>query len=168
MAKYSKEIVNHICKLISSDSYTVEEICSLSGINEATYYRLKKYKNEFCEAIKKAQEVFNEFIIAEAQKSLLKKVRGYTVQEKRTVVIDTGKLDENGNAIFREKENVITDKHFQPDTAAIIFTLCNRDPDNWKNRQDTNLSGEMKLVSELEKLPDEDLKNIIRNGSKTN
>lgn len=145
MAKYNSKLVVHICKLISSDSYSVEEICSLSGINEATYYRWKKDKNEFCEAIKKAKASFNELVIVEAQKSLLKKVRGYSVQEKRTVTVDTGKLDENGNQIFKEKENIITDKHFQPDTAAIIFTLCNRDPDNWKNRVDNNLVGNIDI-----------------------
>ena len=145
MAKYNKKIVDHICKLISSDTYTVEELCSLSGINQATYYRWKKKKNEFCDAIKKARKEFDEFLISECKKSLMKKIRGYSVQEKKTVTVDSGKLDENGNQIFKEKENVIIDKHFQPDTAAIIFTLCNRDPDNWKNRIDNNLVGNIDI-----------------------
>ena len=154
MAKYNKEIVKHICELIESDSYSVTEICSLSGITKETYYTWLKEKADFSDAIKKAQRRYDEMIVAEAKKSLNKKVRGYSVTETKT-----RKLGEN-------EETTIIEKHIQPDTAAIIFTLCNRDPDNWKNRQDTNVTGEMTLTSQLDRLSDDELENIINNGGK--
>ena len=71
-------------------------------------------------------------------------MQGYTIQEKRTVTSDTGKKDDNGKAIVKVKEHIVIEKYIQPDTAAIIFTLTNGDPDNWKNRQDTKVEAEIK------------------------
>ena len=45
------------------------------------------------------------------------------MQEKHIVTVGSGKFDVNGKEIPRIKEQKTVDKHFQPDTAAIIFTL---------------------------------------------
>lgn len=140
MAKYNKKIVDKICKLIRSDSNTVVEICEKVKIDEATYYRWKSEKSEFCEAIKKAKEEYFDFIKTEAEKSLVKKIQGYTIQEKRTVTADTGKKDESGKPIVKVKEHVVTDKYFPPDTAAVIFALSNTDSNNWRNKQNTDIT----------------------------
>lgn len=87
----------------------------------------------------------------------MKLIKGYTIQEKKTVTADTGKKDDNSKAIVRVKEHVVTKKHYQPNPTLIIFTLTNRDPDNWKNRQENKLSGEIGVKSNLENLSDEDL-----------
>lgn len=81
------------------------------------------------------------FFVAEAKKSLLKKIQGYTVQEKHITTVGSGKFDVNGKEIPKIKEQKTVDKHFQPDTAAIIFTLCNGEPDTWKNRQNNEVTG---------------------------
>ena len=79
-------------------------------------------------------------IVAEAKKSLVKMIRGYTVQEKKTVTCDSGRKDEEtGKPIVKVKEHSVIDKHIQPNVAATIFALVNRDPDNWKNKQDTSM-----------------------------
>lgn len=166
MAKYRKELINRICSLIKEDSYTIAEICLKVGISERSYYEWQSKYAEFADAIKKAGDDFNSLLIVEAKKSLMKKVRGYTVQEKRTVTADSGKKNEEGKAIVRVKEHTVIDKHIQPDTAAIIFTLVNRDPDNWKNKMDNNITGDITLKSELDKLSDEELERIIKNGDK--
>ena len=49
--------------------------------------------------------------------------------------------DERGNPKPIIKEQTTTKKHFQPDTAAIIFTLTNGDPEHWRNRQSTEVTG---------------------------
>ena len=142
MAKYSKKIVNRICDLIKKDSYTITEICSLSGIHKDTYYTWLETKPDFSDAVKKAKEEFDEFIIFEARKSLVKMIQGYTVQEKKTVTVDSGKKnDETGKPIVKVKEHTVIDKHIQPNVAATIFALTNRDSGNWKNRQNTELTG---------------------------
>lgn len=141
MAKYSKSIVRKITSLIKTDSYTIAEICKIVGINEDTYYTWKKTKHEFSESIKKAEDTRMEYFAAEAKKSLLKLIQGYTVQEKKTVTVDSGKKDPTGKSIPKIKEQVTIEKHFQPSVAATIFALTNAEQDNWKNRQNSEVTG---------------------------
>jgi hypothetical protein len=141
MAKYRKKIVEEICSLIKSDSDTISEICSQVGISEDTFYEWQKSKTEFSDAVKKAKGEFDELIASEAKKSLVKLIRGYTLQEEKTVTVDTGKKDDDGKPIVRVKEHSVTDKHYQPVTAAVIFALTNRDPENWKNKINSEVTG---------------------------
>lgn len=161
MARYSKKIVEDICNLVKSDSYTIAEICKMVGISERTYYGWQSKNAEFADAIKKAQYRFNEDMLAECKKSLVKLIRGYTIQEKKTVTADTGKKDENDKPIVRVKEHSVVEKHFAPSLGAIIHFQTNRDPDNWKNRQDSNVSAEVSIKSDLDKLSDAELEKII-------
>lgn len=161
MAKYNKKIVEDICALIRADSYTVAEICEKVGIAKDTYYNWLKTKSDFSDAIKKAEDEFKEDMLAECNRSLVKLIKGYTVQEKRTVTADTGKKDENGKPIVKVKEHVVTDKHYPPSLGAIIHFQTNRDPDNWKNRQENKISGEVGIKSSLESLSDDELKKIV-------
>ena len=129
--KYNKKIAEKICSLIATDTYTVAEVCRMVKIHPDTYYTWIKEFSEFSDAIKKAEAERMAFFVAEAKKSLLRKIQGYTVQEKHITTVGSGKYDVNGKEIPRIKEQKIVDKHYQPDTAAIIFTLTNGEP-NWK------------------------------------
>lgn len=161
MAKYNKKIVDKICSMMSTDSYTIAEICEKVKISERTYYDWQSKNADFADAIKKAQDKFDELLVVEAKKSLVKMIQGYTVDETRTVTTDTGKKDDNGKAIVKVKEHVVTKKHYQPNPTLVIFTLTNRDSDNWKNRQENKLSGEVGIKSSLEALSNEELQNIV-------
>lgn len=161
MAKYSKNIVEKICSFIQTDSYTIPEICKQVGISESTYHEWRATKPEFSESIKKAQNEFMGMMASEAKKSLLKKVKGYEVEETKTVYVDSGKKTEDGKkAVPRVKEQTKITKHIQPDTAAIIFTLTNTDPERWKNRQTSDVNGSMR-VSGFENWTEEQLKDYI-------
>lgn len=133
--KYNKKIVDRICSLIESDSYTIREICSLSGINVDTFYDWMKNKSEFSEAVTRARDKFDEILIKEAKESLRKKVTGYEVDEKKTVYVN-GK---DGKPVIKEQTTI--KKHYQPDTAAIQFVLTNKAPEEYKNRQTSELTG---------------------------
>ncbi len=135
MAKYTEKRVERICTLIEKDSYTVSEICSLSGISDDTYYTWQKEKPEFSDRIKKARDKFDEMIIKEAKNSLRKLVKGYEVEETKTVF-------ENGkNGRTKIKEQIKTKKQCQPNVVATIFTLVNKASEEYKNRQNTELTG---------------------------
>lgn len=152
MAKYSKEIVEEITDLIKSDSYTVTEICKRVGIADCTYFEWQKEKPDFSDKIKKAKKERRKMYAVEAEKSLLKKIRGYEVVETKTV--------------NRQKSTEITTttKHILPDTAAIIFALTNQDPENWKNKQyneHTGKDGDDLFKSfDASKIPTENLKKV--------
>jgi len=141
MAKYNKERVKHICSLISKDSYTIAEICSLSGISKETYYEWLENKPDFVDAIARAKEEYDEMVVREAKNSLIKKIRGYTVQETKTVMVDSGKPGPDGKPIPKIRERTIIDKTFQPDTTAIVFALTNKVPEEYKNRMNNELTG---------------------------
>ena len=134
-SKYIPEIVNKIIELIETDSYTIEEICKNVCINKQTYYDWKEKYPDFLESIKKAQLKFNENVVSEAKKSLMKKIKGYEVEEVTTM---TEKI--NGKTIVTGPVKTVK-KHVQPDTTAIIFSLTNLDSENFKNRNYTELTG---------------------------
>ena len=90
---------------------------------------------EFTEAIARARDQFDELLVKEAKTSLRKKVNGYDVDEKKTVYVN----GQDGKPVIKEQTTI--KKHFQPDTSAIIFALTNKAPDEYKNRQSTELTG---------------------------
>lgn len=139
--KYNKEIAKRICSLIEADTYTVAEVCRLVKIAPSTYFDWNERFAEFSYNVKKAKDARMAYFVAEAKKSLLKKIQGYTVQEQHVTTVGTGRLDVNGKEIPKIKERKTIDKEVQPDTAAIIFTLCNGDPEIWKNRQNNEITG---------------------------
>lgn len=141
MAKYSKKRVDHICSLIRKDAYTIAEICTLSGICKDTYYQWLESKPEFSDAIEKARGEYDEMVVREAKNSLIKKIKGYTVQETKTVMIDSGRPGPDGKTTPKIKERTVIDKTFQPDTTAIIFALTNKAPEEYKNRVNNELTG---------------------------
>lgn len=172
MAKYNKKIVARICELMSKDSYTIAEICQQVGIVESTYYEWLKKKSDFSEAIKKAQDKFVLDMLVECNRSLVKLIKGYTAEETRVVYVDskTKEKDEHGEDVIKSKpkikEQVTTKKHIAPSLGAIIHFQTNRDPDNWKNRQENKLSGDVAIKSHLENLSNEDLQKIIDDETK--
>lgn len=161
-SSYSKKLVRKITDLIRSDSYTITEICDIVNISRASYYNWLDIKEGFAEAIEKAHDARMETFVAEAKKSLLKKVTGYTVQEKQIITVPSKEKDKNGKSKPRIKEQKITDKHYQPDTASIIFTLTNGDPERWRNRQHSEVTGKdgKDLIPEtdLSRLSNDELK----------
>lgn len=97
--------------------------------------------SEFAQAVEDASSELLDKMKVEAKKSLLKKIQGYDVTETKVVTIPSKVKDEKGNPKPIIKEQTTTKKHIPADTAAIIFTLTNRDPEHWRNRQTTEVTG---------------------------
>lgn len=141
MAKFSKKTVDKIVGLVKSDTYTIAEVCRQVGITPKTYHAWINDYPDFADAIEQAKEERMQLMVIEAKKSLMKKIQGYDVTETKVVTVPGSKKDEKGNPKPIIKEQTTTKKHIQPDTAAIIFTLTNGDPDHWRNRQSTEVTG---------------------------
>lgn len=135
MAKYNKSVVLKICELVKTDSYTIREICDKVNINIDTYYDWKNNKPEFSEALQKAEQEFTDKILIIAKKSLYKLVEGYSYDEKKTITVN------DGNGQPKIKEQTIIKKTVSPNLGAIIHLQTNRDSANWKNRQNTEVTG---------------------------
>ena len=141
MAKFSKKTVERIVGLIKSDTYTIAEICRQVGITPKTYHQWVNDYPDFADAIEQAKDERMQAMVIEAKKSLMKKIQGYDVTETKVVTVPGTKKDEKGNPKPIIKEQTTTKKHIQADTAAIIFTLTNGDPEHWRNRQTTEVTG---------------------------
>ena len=141
MAKFSKKTVERIVGLIKSDTYTIAEICRQVGITPKTYHQWVNDYPDFADAIEQAKDERMQAMVIEAKKSLMKKIQGYDVTETKVVTVPGTKKDEKGNPKPIIKEQTTTKKHIQADTAAIIFTLTNGDPEHWRNRQTTEVMG---------------------------
>lgn len=141
MAKFSKKTVEKIVGLIKSDTYTIAEICRQVGITPKTYHQWVNDYPDFADAIEQAKDERMQAMVIEAKKSLMKKIQGYDVTETKVVTVPGTKKDEKGNPKPIIKEQTTTKKHIQADTAAIIFTLTNGDPEHWRNRQTTEVTG---------------------------
>lgn len=155
MPKYNKRIVTKICDLIKKDSYTIAEICVSVGISERCYYQWQSDIAEFAVAIQKAKDEFIAKNLIECERSLVKIIKGYEYEEKKTVTV----AGSEGKPTI--KEQTITKKVVSPNLGAIIHFQTNKDPQNWKNRQNTELTG--KDGKDLfEKLTDEELEAKIK------
>lgn len=158
MARYNKRIVKAITDLIKKDTYTIAEICESVGISESCFYNWQATIVEFGESIAQARIEANQKFLRMARNSLVKKLEGYTVQESHVTYVDKTEAGPDGKPISKPKikEKKIVDKHFQPDTQAIIFALTNLESDTWKNRQNTEVTGKdgKDLIS---RTPDEEI-----------
>lgn len=141
MAKFSKKTVEKIVGLVKSDTYTIAEICRQVGITPKTYHAWINDYPDFADALERARDERLQMMVIEAKKSLMKKIQGYEVTETKVITVPGKQKDEKGNPKPIIKEQTTTKKHILPDTAAIIFTLTNGDPEHWRNRQSTEVTG---------------------------
>lgn len=137
--KYTPELVETVCGMLTEDTFTVREICRAVGIEETTYYRWLEEKNEFKKAIEKAREDARENFAVIAKHSLKRLIQGYTAIEK-TVAEKIIK----GQVVTTTS---ITEKVYKPDTTAVIFTLTNVEAENWKHKH--HLEADVKTTEDV-------------------
>lgn len=106
---------------------TDEQIAKNMGIRRETLYDwIKKYSN-----ISNALKVSKEAVDLEVENALLKRAKGYTTEEVKTIYQrdkDTGEMV--------EVQQIRTKKEVPPDTTAQIFWLKNRNPDAWREKKE--------------------------------
>lgn len=132
------------------DGLTDEEIARKMGITRKTLYEwLNKY-GDICDAIKRNKEVADR----EVEQALFRKAIGYKVKEVTR--------ERRINPLTREPELVVIkeiEKDVAPDTAAQVFWLKNRKPNEWRDKREviTDSSAELSDLDELtEKIFDSD------------
>lgn len=161
-SKYTPERVEIITKAIA-DGKTYKDAFTLAGIGKDAFYEWINNKPEFADAIKKAEaeysEWYNSTIVQDAKRSLRELVLGFDYEEIKTESA-TGK---DGKTVITKTTK--TRKHVAPSPTAVIFTLTNRDPENWKNRQTNEITGNLKTETDakvdLSAVPDELLEQVL-------
>ncbi|MEK3674615.1 helix-turn-helix domain-containing protein [Paenibacillus sp. FSL R10-2771] len=120
------------------DGLTDLKIAERLGISEASFYKYRNEHEEFTEALKNGKEIIDTMV----ENALLKAALGYEYEERK-ITDDT---------IERTK------KYAQPNTTALIFWLKNRKPQQWRDKQELGIEGELNIKVSLPKglTPDAD------------
>jgi len=130
--KYTKKLVKQICDELSTGKHTIADTCKKVGISETQFYVWKKNKPEFAEALKAIEEqrilAFKDMAVS----GLAKLLDVFEYEEVHTDYVD----DKEGKPKIKSQKRV--KKFTMPNPAAVIFTLTNRDPTNWQNRQNVD------------------------------
>lgn len=119
------------------EGLTDEQIAEKIGIHRDTLNEWKKKYPDISDTLKRGKEVVD----LQVENALLKRALGYEYEE-------ISKKYESGTLT----EKKVSIKQVIPDTTAQIFWLKNRRPDKWKDKQDVQVSGELK--AEKTKLDD--------------
>lgn len=119
------EQARKLCLLGATD----KELADFFNVSEATINRWKNEFVEFCESIKKGKDLAD----ADVAERLFNRACGYVAPDVDIKVIDS-------QIVKTEIE-----KHYPPDTTAAIFWLKNRQRDKWKDKQDIDLTGSIKV-----------------------
>lgn len=137
------------------DGLIDEQIAENIGINPATLYEWKKRYPKISESLKKGKEVVD----IQVENALLKRALGYEYTEVTQEVCENA---ETGEMELRVTKKVT--KEVVPDTTAQIFWLKNRKPNEWRDKQNMELSGELKTNNPYAELTTEELKKLIHGG----
>lgn len=119
--EYAKQAV-HLCKLGATDI----EIADFFQVSVATISNWKNAHKDFLEALKTGKSKSDERV----ERSLYHRAIGYSFDSEE---------------IFNGKDGVVRvpiRKHIPPDTTAMIFWLKNRRKEQWRDRQQHELTGE--------------------------
>jgi hypothetical protein len=163
--QYTPDRVRIICDAIESGE-TNKHAAELAGLHQDTFYKWLKEKPEFSELVKKAQSVYREWlnkdILADAERSLKVLINGTEYEEIKTEY----EQNPNNPDAPRIKKQSRTTKKILPNPTAVIFALCNRDPEHWQNRISQDVNGKIDVEQKgsgisLSNVPDSLLAQVI-------
>jgi len=123
------------------DGLSNNQIASKFGISEATLYNWQKKHLEFLEAIKRGKKPVD----IQVENALLKRALGYEYEEK-TTEIEVGTDGQPRATKIRTVK-----KHISPDVGAIAFWLKNRNPDQWRDSSNIDLTSNGKELNSNER-----------------
>lgn len=170
LPKYNEECVGRIYEALRSGCGDLDA-AKAGGISKDTFYTWLKEKPDFIEVVKNAKREFREWemngILSDAKKSLKTLICGFEYEEvkseygrKKSEKDDPHDADEL--VIIRK---TITTKRVLPSTTAVIFALCNRDPERWQNRVTNDITAKVdadaKADVSLANVPDELLAQVL-------
>lgn len=120
---YKPEMAEQAYKL-SLLGHTDEQLAKFFEVHVSSIYEWKNVHPDFSEAIKNGKEVAD----AEIVMTLRKRAMGYEVTEE--------KMEESEHGL----KKTVAGKHIPPDTTAMIFWLKNRQPKQWRDKQEVDHS----------------------------
>lgn len=127
------------------DGLTDKQIASNMGVTEQTLNVWKKNYPSLFESLKRGKAVVD----IQVENALLKRALGYSYDEvTRERVLDYD--PSTGQVVGSHMEITKTvKKEVQGDTTAQIFWLKNRRPEQWRDKRDVSVEGEISTTSSM-------------------
>lgn len=139
------------------DGLTDKQIASNMGITEQTLNVWKKNYPSLFESLKRGKAVVD----IQVENALLKRALGYSYDEvtkKRVLDYDPS----TGQVVGSHMEVTKTvRKEVQGDTTAQIFWLKNRRPEQWRDKRDVSVEGEINTNNPFKGLSTDELRKLI-------
>ena len=139
------------------DGLTDEQIASNMGITRKTLAEWKTKYSDICDTIKRGKAVVD----IQVENALLKRALGYSYDEvTRERVLDYD--PSTGQVVGSHMEITKTvKKEVQGDTTAQIFWLKNRRPEQWRDKRDVSVEGEISTNNPFKGLSTDELRKLI-------
>jgi len=140
--KYKPEY-NSLAEYVTSKGFTDEEIARLLGVSDKTIDNWKVQFPEFLRSLKKGKEIADDNV----ERSLYQRATGYSHPDVHITN-------------FQGKVTITPIiKHYAPDPTSIIFWLKNRRKEDWRDRQEHDItSGGEKIVPQVVVFREQDFK----------
>lgn len=151
MAKYTEWISEEGLIKIggwAKDGLTDEQIAQNIGISRSTLNEWKKRFPDIKDTIKRGKEVVDR----QVENALFKSAVGYEYTEI------TKELTDSGMKVTKR-----VTKQVAPNPTSAIFWLKNRKPDEWRDKKETQVSGEMSVNNPFTNLSEEELRRLAEN-----
>lgn len=139
------------------DGLTDEQIASNMGITRKTLSEWKTKYGDICDTLKRGKAVVD----IQVENALLKRALGYSYDEvTRERVLDYD--PSTGQVVGSHMEITKTvKKEVQGDTTAQIFWLKNRRPEQWRDKRDVSVEGEISTNNPFKGLSTDELRKLI-------
>ena len=121
-----------------------EQIAHNMGIRRSTLSEWKKRFPDITDALKKNKNIVD----IEVENALYKRAVGYEFEETTIEIDDVGK-----------KKVKKTIKQMAPETLASIFFLKNRKPEDWRDKREVEVKGEISMTNALKAARERVIKN---------
>ena len=148
MAKYTEWITEEGLLKIEGwarDGLTDKQIAENMGVAERTFTDWKKKFSAISAVLKKGKEVIDRRV----ENALLKRALGFEYVET------TKELTDLGLTVTKQ-----VTKQVAPDTTAQIFWLKNRKPQEWRDKKETEVTGNLSVNNPFSDLSVEDLRKL--------
>lgn len=161
--KWTDEKVEIMCKAIA-DGRSYKDAYTAARVGHDSFYRHLREDAEFSARVKKAEQTYQEYfdskLVVDCKRSLIELVNGYEWDETTT----EHALNKEGKMVEVKKK--VVHKKAAPNPTAIIFALCNRDPEHWQNRVSQDVNGKIDVEQKgngvsLANVPDSLLAQVI-------
>ncbi len=129
------ELAYNYCLLGATDA----DLARFFDVCEATINNWKLEQPAFLESLKKGKEIAD----AQVAKALFHRATGYVAPDLDIKMYE-------GNIIKTPYM-----KHYPPDATSAIFWLKNRQPEKWRDKQETEHSGSVQVTQQLGNLIDD-------------